>query len=392
MNCLSQLRHQDPRTRTYLGSPSITRLPDGHLLASHDYFGPGCPRNHEGEEHLTSVYRSEDSGRTWRNITHISGQYWSSLFVHRGSAYILGTSAQYGSIVIRRSDDGGFTWTHPADETTGLLFRGGPFHDPPNYHGAPVPVLVAKGRIWRAFEDCDPLRWGVGFRACVVSADEGCNLLTASKWLMTNTLPYDQDTDPPEFGNNPQRGSGWLEGNVVEGPDGAMWNILRVHSAPVLNKAAMVRIRDDGGSLVFDPATGFIDFPGGMSKFTIRRDPESGLYWTLSNDMRDNPDGTPRIRRNRLSLFSSPDLRTWTHRRTLLEDSLESSPERSVTLTGFQYVDWQFDGQDIIYLVRTAYDGAHSFHDSNRITFHKIKDFRVTLNRTWSASEGDAKG
>ena len=46
--------------------------------------------------------------------------YWSSLFHHRGAAYILGTSQQYGSIVIRRSDDGGFTWTHPKDAASGL--------------------------------------------------------------------------------------------------------------------------------------------------------------------------------------------------------------------------------------------------------------------------------
>ena len=43
---------------------------------------------------------------------------------------------------------------------------------------------------------------------------------------------------------------------------------------------------------------------------------------------------------------------------------------------GFQYVDWQFDGDDLIYLVRTAYDGAHNYHDSNRITFHRLADFR----------------
>ncbi len=54
---LTELRRQDPATLTYLGSPSLVRLPDGTLLATHDYFGPGCPRNHENEAHLTSVYR-----------------------------------------------------------------------------------------------------------------------------------------------------------------------------------------------------------------------------------------------------------------------------------------------------------------------------------------------
>jgi hypothetical protein len=62
-----------------------------------------------------------------------------------------------------------------------------------------------------------------------------------------------------------------------------------------------------------------------------------------------------------------------------LWDNLESDPEKSVRNTGFQYVDWQFDGEDILYLVRTAYDGAHNFHDSNRITFHRLAQFREVV-------------
>ena len=43
---------------------------------------------------------------------------------------------------------------------------------------------------------------------------------------------------------------------------------------------------------------------------------------------------------------------------------------------GFQYVDFEFDGDDIIFLSRTAMNGAHSFHDSNYSTFHTIENFR----------------
>ena len=58
-----EIKYQPERSNTFLGSPSILRLPDGALLASHDYFGsPNCPRNHEDEESLTSIYRSEDEG------------------------------------------------------------------------------------------------------------------------------------------------------------------------------------------------------------------------------------------------------------------------------------------------------------------------------------------
>jgi hypothetical protein len=46
----------------------------------------------------------------------------------------------------------------------------------------------------------------------------------------------------------------------------------------------------------------------------------------------------------------------------------------------FQYIDWLFDGDDIIAVSRTAYDdnlgGAHRAHDANYMTFHRIKKFR----------------
>jgi len=366
---ISQLRYQDPRTRTYLGSPSIVRTPDGALLASHDYFGPGSPRNMEGEEHLTSLYRSEDAGRTWTNIGHLSGQFWSGLFVHAGRTWVLGTSAQYGHVVIRCSADSGFTWTCPVDEHSGLLRRGGAYHDPPNYHCAPVPVLRAHGRLWRAFEDDCRRDHPRDFLACVLSVPEDADLLCAAAWTMTNKLKLDHAALPQYSAD-----ACWLEGNMVADPQGRVWNLLRFNSAQDgLNKAAWVSVSPDGQHAHFAAATGIVPFPGGASKFTVRRDPDAGLYWTLANDMEEAPR---RFVRNRLSLFCSADLRHWSKCRTLLEDNLEMDPARSAQQTGFQYADWQFDGDDMVYVVRTAYDGAHNFHDANRITFGRIAGFR----------------
>ncbi|MBV7336644.1 glycoside hydrolase [Chloroflexi bacterium TSY] len=369
---LNQIKYQDAATKTYLGSPSFVRLPNGDLLATHDYFGPGCPRNHEHEEHLTSVYRSSDEGATWTNVTHIANGYWGTLFLHGDSVYHLGVSQQYGSIVIRRSDNNGNTWTHPTDEKSGLLFRGGPFREPPNYHCAPVPVFEKNGRLYRAFEDCDPCVWGSGFRVLVISVDANADLLDATNWTMSNKLAFDPKWTPQSWGKIPVLG--WLEGNVVEAPNGELWDILRFNSKPMVDKAAIVKIHDNGKRATFDPIDGFIDFPGGMSKFTIRRDPRSGLYLTLSNN---NTDAAYPNQRNVLSLYASPDLIRWTHKKTLIEDDLSHSYADSMRLTGFQYVDWHFDGDDILYLVRTAYEGSHNYHDSNRITFHKLEGFRA---------------
>ncbi len=370
----NEIKYQDPATKTYLGSPSIIRLDNGDLLATHDYFGTGCPLNHEGEEHLTSVYRSSDDGKTWTNVTHIANAFWSNLFKHKGDIYLLGASQQYGSIVIRRSEDNGNTWTHPKNERTGLLFSGGKYREPPNYHCAPVPMLRKDGRLYRAFEDCHPCQWGTGFQSLVISANEDADLLNSSSWTMSNKIPYDPSWTPKEWGVLER--PGWLEGNVVETPDGAIWNILRFNSTPMVDKAAIVKVSGDGKHISFDPNTGFIQFPGGMTKFSIRYDPVTHLYLALSNN---NTVPNWDKQRNVLSLYMSEDLIHWHHRKTLIEDDLNLPHEDSLRYTGFQYVDWQLDGDDIIYIVRTAYDGAHNFHDANRITFHKLERFRSIL-------------
>lgn len=399
-----EIKYQPERSVTFLGSPSIARLPDGALLVTHDYFGNGCPRNHEDEESLTSVYRSEDDGATWRNVTHLMNAYWSSLFVHGGAVYLLGVSQQYGSIVIRRSDDGGFRWTHPKDAGSGLLFPGGPFREAPNYHCAPVAVTEHEGRIYKAFEDCDPCVWGTGFRSCVISAPVGADLLRADSWRMSNKLPFTPAWTPAVWGAVTQ--PGWREGNVAAAPDGQLWNVLTFEARPLAqDTAAMVRIDDAGARVSFDPganpdpaspggAGGFIPFPGAKAKFTLRRDPVTGVYLTLANAVIDpdrliahwqatQPPGEglnklPR-QRNEAWLCASDDLVRWRTVKRLLYDDSGLRPEDSRRLTGFQYVDWQIDGDDLIYVVRTAFRGARNFHDSNRVLFCREPAFRALL-------------
>ena len=135
--------HLSAKRHRYVGSPSLAILPSGDYIATHDEFGPKSGQKRSG---ITLVFRSTDRGASWSPIATIKGAFWSTLFVHRDRLYLLGTDKEYGNLVIRRSDDGGVSWTQPRDEHSGFLR--GDFE----YHCAPVPVLVYRGRLWRGIE------------------------------------------------------------------------------------------------------------------------------------------------------------------------------------------------------------------------------------------------
>jgi len=355
--------HSPASSGRYIGSPSMAILPSGDYVASHDIFGPKSGRRRGA---TTVVFSSTDRGNSWHEIAQIQPLFWAKLFMHRGSLYILGVTHGYGDLVIRRSRDGGKTWTEPTGPTTGLLTRGA------HHHCAPCPVLVHNGRLWRSVEEKADIAmpWG-GFRALVVSASEDANLLDASNWTFSSRLDANK-----RWLNG--RSFAWLEGNVVPTPEGRVGNILRVNT-PRDEKAAVVRISQDGLRASFDPKKDFIDFPGGAKKFTIHYDPISRHYWSLVNYVR--PQDAKRANawniRNVLALSSSPDLKTWTMHTILLEHT-------DIEKVGFQYADWEVEGEDIVAVVRTGYDdglgGAHRAHDANYLTFHRFKDFRGKLS------------
>ncbi len=352
------INHSPASSKIYLGSPGIAILPNGDYVVSHDCFGPGA----RAKGFRTSIFNSKDKGKNWQHLTDIYGQYWSTLFLHKGSLYIMGTIGPYGYAVIRKSTDGGRTWTLPKDKNSGLLLDDG------KYHTAPVPVVFHNGRIWRAMEDAmGPGGWGHHFRAFMMSAPVDVNLLKAKNWTCSNRLGRN-----PKWLNN--RFGGWLEGNAVVRPDGGLVNILRADYRPAGGKAAVITISKDGVKASFDPKTGFIDFPGGCKKFTIRYDNISKKYWTLSNAVLPRHKGNnPERTRNAVALMSSPELWKWTIRSFVLYHP-------DVKRHGFQYLDWQFEGNDLIAISRTAFDdesgGAHNQHDANYMTFHRIRNFR----------------
>ena len=346
--------HIFARSRCYVGSPSLIAIDRDRWLVSHDIFGPGSTWN------VSEVFLSNDRGTSWMHVSEIEGQWWSTLFMHDDAIYLMGTSREWGYTVIRRSDDDGRTWTTPDSPERGLLLAGA------RYHCAPVPIIHYRGRLWRAMEDAGP-EWR-DFRAFMMSASDESNLLRADSWTSSNRLRQDKRLLDGHLDE-------WAEGNAVVDPDGHVVDVLRTFTTGLPEEiAAIVHTSDDGLKARFDPESDFIHMPGGGKKFTIRWDPVSGRYWALTNYV---PDPTRTARgikaRNSLCLVSSPDLRQWRVDHVVLHHPDDE-------LHAFQYVDWIFDGDDIVFASRTAADdeegGAHNYHDANYLTHHRLSSFR----------------
>jgi len=349
----------------YITNPSLTILPDGDYIAS----CTGAYRT--SSKNAVTIFRSTDKGKTWTTqvINSVVTNY-GNLFVHNHDLYLMGTSGVHGNVTIRKSTDKGVTWTEPSDATSGLLLEG-------EFHSAPVPVVVHGGRIWRAMETNPSATDKKDI--FVMSAPESSDLLQASNWTCTNRLAYRTSW----ISGGGKMFKQWLEGNVVVDPQGRIVNVLRVDEE-VEGKTAAIATITGISELSFDPETDMIEMPGGGKKFTIRYDETSGKYWSLTNialpeDIGKRHDGIYNagihcgLIRNRLALIHSSDLKNWEVAEMLIEYD-------SPFFYGIQYVDWQFDGDDIVAVSRTAFEDVKGLpsrqHDANYFLFHRFTDFR----------------
>lgn len=337
----------------YLCSPSLVRHPDGYLLASMDIYAGRAPQN------LTLIFRSDDNGASWHYVSELMPCFWGKLFVHRGILYMLACSTEYGDLLIGRSEDGGKTFCTPA-----VLLRGSCKSERAGVHKNPQNILLCKGRIYETLEWG---AWSEGYHAAMVmSCDESDDLLDPQSWHFTPPVRYDESWPGVAKGKS----TGNIEGTLVASPDGRVYNIMRYdmkRTVPQYGLALAYLVDTDNpdAPLSFSHA---IEFPANHSKFMIKRDPVTGVYYSVATRI-TSPETA--FHRTLLSLMASDDLKSWRTVADLL-DARGKDPKKN----GFQYVDFEIEGDDIIYLCRTAINEPDSFHNSNYITFHKIKDFR----------------
>lgn len=353
---VNYLHPEDPEyefSGKYLCSPSLVRHPDGFLLASMDLFAGRAPQN------LTLIYRSDDNGKTWKHVSELFPCYWGKMFIHNGALYMLACSTEHGDILLGRSDDGGKTFGVPT-----VLFRGGGQMAYEGFDKGPQPVVRYNGRIYTT---ADWGAWAKGYHAhTVLSCDENADLLDAGNWHLSYPVKYDPNWPGVAKGES----FGSLEGTLAIAPDGKLYSITRYTMDKTVPRYGMVlayrvNTEDPDAPVEFSHV---IRLDGNDSKFMIKQDPKTGKYYTIISRILSYADADSR---NLLSLMVSEDLLNW----ELAFDVIDRH-DQDPKYNGFQYVDFEIEGDDIISLIRVGMNNPNSFHNSNYSTFLRIENFR----------------
>ncbi len=322
------------------------------IYASYEYSSVLFDTNNEDSEKevCTAVSVSTDDGKTWTEIAKADDLRWASMFIVNNRVYLMGNSIKSGAAKIARlKDDNTFESAEIAKGVGG---------------GAPGAAVIHNGRIYRAF-------------LSVLSADVNSDLLDPASWMHTNSLRDVINKDwymatAPKPNISYHFGAG--EGNVVVGPDGGVYAVFRMGSRGLIGYAVLVRVSDDCKRLsVVESCNSLIWMNTAVSKFSVRRDEKSGMYYSLVS--------TPTVegeyhQRTVLSLITSPDLINWRTLTSVLVDRELINEYYSARMHGYQYADFVIDGDDIIMVVRETTGYSNWFHDGKWTTFYRIENFR----------------
>lgn len=364
-----------PRHDLQATDPSLLRLPSGRLLATwafRDHGGPGTPGWDAIPTERVRLAASPDDGATWRELPPIAANTGHP-FIHRGELHLLVDGHGRRNLMIARSRDEGESWTPFV-----TLFES-------SHWNTPSGTAVKNDRWYLGFgvPNTDGAYNARGSGLVVLAADLRRDLLQASSWRRSEPLRYPGTPNSLRAGLS-DRPDHWLEPNV--GNDRGRLHVVarcRIDHQATANLAAICDV-DDGKNE--RPRLSFRQFhpvPGGQGNFHILRDPVGGLFWMLSNLPTDSQNTalTHQLRargftevsggagdeRRFLVLSFSVDALNWFN-----ACFLAMTPE---PLRSFHYAAPLIDGEDLLFLSRTSRDAPNQ-HDSDLITFHRLKDFR----------------
>ena len=54
---------------------------------------------------------------------------------------------------------------------------------------------------------------------------------------------------------------------------------------------------------------------------------------------------------------------------------------------GFQYVIWDVDGDDMVFVVREAYGNTKTYHDGGAVTLYRLADYQKLVKERYPQEE-----
>ncbi len=289
---------------------------------------------------VTVVAESRDGGVTWSELAEVSGVKQASLYVLDHTVYVFGCnesgSNNWYGIVARLNHD-----TMEFDTVRIEV----------NASSAPGAVVVHNGRIYRAYS---------GY---VISASVNDDLMQAKSWTVSS----------------PRVTTG--EPVLTVGPDGEVYMLIRMADSNNPNGYVKIyKVASDGVSLNevesingVACANSKVYLGTGYSFFNIRRDVNGTYYSLISKHTVKDAPGT---QRTVLVLVSSDDLVNWTEVTSVIVEREMLNEVYAAFVHGWQYVDFGFDGEDIVLIVREATGETNWFHDGKYITFYRISNYK----------------
>ena len=347
-NVINYLHPQDGQydfSGRFLCSPSIVQLPSGRMLCSMDLYGKEMPQN------LMLLFYSDDDGESWRYLCDLYPFYWGSLFYYGDKLYVLGLSTEYGNLTIACSLDEGETWSKP----TTLFYGSSVLCKYGGMHRSPMLPVAHNGRLWTSAEyGC----WKCGSHLpAVLSIAEGDDLMVSENWTLSDFLPFDGEW---------MRASDGKQGDTMEGNlaviDGELYNLMRYKKGQILK----MRVHTD------DPERApefceILEAPVSNSMFRVV--PDGDGFLLVTNRVTDA--AWPQdawSHRTVLSIFRTKNFRSFEWIRDVVNRENESA-----NCVGFQYPCCIKRGNTLSIAIRSAFNQADTFHNSNYILFYKTE-------------------
>jgi len=349
------LEWSDPKILS--DAPSLARLPGGRLLCSVALLSWDDTVQQAYGRDRCLVFGSDDDGVTWRELARLPFQ--CGMFVLGGGrTHFVGSGADYEGLWVCASSDGRKAWTEPVCLHEGSVY-------------APATGYAVRGdTLYWAADDRG--HGGKGRAVFALAADLTKDLCAPGTWRESAAITH--PGVPQQMGRGQHNGGVWLEPNVVCFKD-ALHLAVRVRvsqedQTQVLpNLAALCDLTDDGQDLSLS-FSHYYPFPGAQNHFHIVYDRATALHWMTGNQVtglgHDCWHGWANERRF-LMLHYGVDGRNW-----FPAGCVARWPE---TRQAFNYCSPLIDGEDLLIVSRTAQDSKNQ-HDNDRVTFHRVPEFR----------------